>query len=79
MRRRSATTGLVAEASCVLHKMVVVLSGLECGAAMRAVGTSIRRVASWRMRATSSRSDFVIVPLRLFDETKSAMMSSSQG
>ena len=79
MQRRSATIRFIVEASHVLHKMVGVLSGLERGTAMRAVGTSIRRVASWRMRATSLRSEFVIVPLIFFDETKSEMMSSDQG
>ena len=78
MRRRYATIGFIAEASHALHKMVGVLSGLECGAAMSAVGTVIRRVASWIMRAMSSRLECVIVPLRFVDETKSAIMSIGQ-
>ena len=63
----------------MLHDTVGVLSKLERGAAMRAVGTATRRVASWRMRVTSLKMEFVIAPLRFVDETKSAMMSSSQG
>ena len=55
MQRRSATIGFIVEASHMLHKMVDMLSGLERGAAMRAVGTAIRRVDSCRMRETSLR------------------------
>ena len=79
MRRRSTTIRFIVEASHVIHNMVVVISSLERGAAMRAVGTATRRVASWRMRVTSLKMEFVIAPLRFVDETKSAMMSSSQG
>ena len=46
MRRRSATTGLIAKASLVLHKTVVVLSHLDLGMAMRKMGTAAKTVAS---------------------------------
>ena len=46
MQRRSATIRFIVEASHVLHKMVVVLSDPDRGAAMRAVGTADRRAAS---------------------------------
>ena len=62
IRRRSATTGLIMEASRVLKDTVGVLSEPERGAAMRAFGTSLRRVASCKIRAASSRSELVIVP-----------------
>ena len=45
MWRRSATTRLIVEASRVLHKMVGVLSDLECVMDMRVSGNSTRRVA----------------------------------
>ena len=45
MRRRFATTGLIIEASNVLHEIVGVLSDPEHGAAMRTVGTATKRVA----------------------------------
>ena len=46
MLRSPVTTRLIVEASCVIHGTVVILSVLECGAVMRAVGTAARRVAS---------------------------------
>ena len=79
MKRESVTTGLIAEASRVLHETVGVLSKLKRGAAMRAVGTANRRVASCRTRAASLRSEFLIVPLGFIGETNSAMMSGGQG
>ena len=62
MRRRSATTGLIMEASHVLQETVCVLSEPERSAAMRALGTASRRVVSCKTRAASSRSELVIVP-----------------
>ena len=62
MRRRSATTRLIVEASRVLQETVGVLSELERGAAMRALETASRRVASCKTRAASLRSELVIVP-----------------
>ena len=62
MWRRSATTGLVMEASHVLQETVGVLSEPERGAAMRSLGTASRRVASCKIRAARSRSELVIVP-----------------
>ena len=46
MRRRSATTGLIVDASCVIQDTVDVLSDLERGAAMFALGHTSMRVAS---------------------------------
>ena len=79
MQGRYANTGLIVEASCMLHKMVGVLSDLDRGAAMRASGTVTRRVDSWRTRVASSRLELVIWPSRLVSKTKSAMMSGGQG
>ena len=62
MRRRSATIGLIIEASCVLQETVGVLSEPERGATILALGTALRRVASCRTRAASSRSELVILP-----------------
>ena len=79
MQRRSVTTGLIVKALRVLQGTVRVLSNPEFGTAMRASGTDSRRVAWWRMRTGSSRSDFMIVPLIFFNKNKSAMMSGGQG
>ena len=46
---------------------------------MHASGAAVRRVALWKTRLESSRSQFVIVPLRFFNKTKSVMMSGGQG
>ena len=45
MRRRSATTGLIVEASHMLHKTVGVLFYPERGTDMHAVGNDAMRVA----------------------------------
>ena len=42
MRRRSATAGLISEASRVIHMTVGVLSDSECGVSMRTGGTIAR-------------------------------------
>ena len=63
----------------MLHNTVGMLTDPECGAAMCAVETATRRVALWRTRAESSRSDFVIVPLRFLDKTNSVIIPVSQG
>ena len=68
MRIRSATTGLIIEASCVLQETVAVLSEHDHGAAMRALGTASRRVTSCRTRA----------PLGLVDNTNSAVTYADQ-
>ena len=78
-RRRSATSGFIVEASFVLQEIVGVLSYPEQGAANLASGTALSRVASWRTRAESSRSELVIVPSLFVDETRLAMMSAGQG
>ena len=75
MRRRSATTGLIMEASCVLQEKVGVLIEPERGDAMLALGTASRRVASYKTRAASSISEFVIVPWALVEDTKLETMS----
>ena len=79
MRRRSATTGLIIEASHMLQETVGVLSEPERGAAIQAMGTALRRVASCRKRAASSISELAIVPLGLVDDNNSAATSTGQG
>ena len=79
MRRKSATIGLIIEASHMLKETVGVLSEPERGAAMQALGTASRRVASCITRATRLRSELVIVPLGLVDETNSSVTSYGQG
>ena len=63
MQRRSATTGLIVEASRMIQDMVAVLFDLERGTAMRASGTASRMVASWRTMAARSMLEFAIFPL----------------
>ena len=79
MRRRSVTTGLIVEASCMLQETVGVLYEPERGAAMLALGTALRRVASCKTSVASSISELVIVPWGLVDDTKLAKMSGGQG
>ena len=55
MWRRSATTGLVADASLVLQETVGMLSDIDQGTAIVASGHVSSRVASWSMRVASSR------------------------
>ena len=63
----------------MLHNTMGVLSDPERGAAVSAAGTVVRRVASWRTRVASLRSEFVSVPLRFVYETNYAMMYVRQG
>ena len=79
MWRRSATTRLIVDASRMLHEMVGMLYEPEHGAAMRTDGTDAGRVASWRMRTATSRTEFVRFPSSLVVDTKSSMASSGQG
>ena len=79
MRRISAITRLIMEASRVLQETVGVLSGPERGTAMRALGTDLRRVTSCKTRAAGLRSELVIVPWGLVKDTKLLMMSRGQG
>ena len=79
MRRRSATTGLIIEASYVLHETVGVLLEPERGAAMQSLGTALGRVDSCITRATRSRSEFIIVSSGLVENTNSAVTSAGQG
>ena len=76
MRRRSATTGLITEASRVLQETVGVLLEPERGAAMQVLGNASRRVASYITRATSSKSELVLVPLGFVDKTSTAVTSA---
>ena len=78
-RRRSATTGFIVEASFMLQETVGVLYDPDRGAASLASGTAVSRFASWRTSAASSKSELVIVPSLFVEETRSAMMSASQG
>ena len=79
MRRRSATTGLIIEASCVLQETVVVLYKPECDAAMQDLGTALRRVDSCRTRVAILRSELVIVLCGLVGDNNSEVTSAGQG
>ena len=79
MRRRCATTELVFEALRMLQEAVGVLSEPECGASMLALGNALGRVAYCITRAASSRSELVILPYGLVDETNSEVTSAGQG
>ena len=79
MWRRSATTGLIVDAPCVLQETMGVLSNPEWGTAMFASGHTSRRVASKRTKAASSRPDLVSFPPILVSETNSDIMSGGQG
>ena len=73
------TTGLIVKDSHVIHETADVLSDPERGPAMRAAGPAAGRVALWRTRPESLRSEFVRVPLMFIEKNNSAMMSSEQG
>ena len=62
------------EASFVLREAVGLLSEPECGAAIVVLGTALRRLASWRTRAASSRSELAIEPWGLVEDTKLVTM-----
>ena len=79
MWRRSVTTGAIIKASRVLKETFDVLSEPERGAVMKALGTASRMVASCKKRTTELRSELVIVPLGLVDETNSSVTSYGQG
>ena len=79
MQRMSATTKLIIKDLHVLQEMVRVLSEPERGAAIQALGTASRRVASCRTRAAVLRSELVIVSCGLVDETNYEVTSSGQG
>ena len=79
MCRRSATTGLIIEASRVLQETAGALSEPERGIDMRALETASRRVASCITRTEILRSDFTIVPCGLVDENNSEVTSAGQG
>jgi len=76
MRRRSATTGFMVEASLKVHETVGVLS-LPVEGARHAEEAEIRgKMASCKTRAASSRSEFVMRPCGLRRLTRSLDMSS---
>ena len=79
MQRRSATTGLMVDASLVLQETVGVLSDPDRGAAMVASGHVSIKVASWRTRASTSRSEFVRVPSGFLSKISALVMSGGQG
>ena len=79
IQRRYATTNLIIKALRMLQYTVGVLSEPERGADMRAFGDASRRVASCRTREAISRSELVIVPCGLVDETNSEVTSAGQG
>ena len=76
MRRRSATTGFIVDASLVLQETVGVLSDPERGSPMRASGTAARIVASCRTSTANYRLEFVISPSLCFEETSLSMICS---
>ena len=59
----------------MLQETVGVLSDPESRAAILALETASRRVASYKTRAVSSRSELVIVPWGLVKDTKLATIS----
>ena len=73
------TTGLMVEASHVIQKMMGVLSDPEWGSAMLNLGSYASRVALWRMRTESSRSELVSVPTGLVSKTKESVLSDVKG
>ena len=79
MRKRSATTKLVVDASLVLQETVGVLSDPNQGAAIVDSGHVSSRVASWRTRAASLRSEFLRVPSGFLSNISALMMSGGQG
>ena len=81
MRRRSTTTGLMADASRLLQDTVDVLSIPERGVAMFASGHTSRRVALWGggTREASSRSDLVSFPPGFLSDINSTMMLGGKG
>ena len=74
MRRRSTTTRLMVGASLVLQETLGVLSDTDQGTDIGASGHISSRVASWKTRATSSRSEFVRVPSGFLSEISALMM-----
>ena len=79
MRSRSATTEFMVEDSRKAQETVGVLS-LPVEGPLHAEELNIcGKVPSWRTRAASSRSEFVIRPMGFVSLTRSAMMSGGQG
>ena len=79
MQRRSATTRLMTDASRVLQETVGVVSDPEWSATIFASGHKSRRVASWRTRAESLRSEFVRVTSGFLSNISAVMVSGGQG
>ena len=79
MRRRSATNGLIVDASFVLQETVGVLYEPKHGSAMRASGTDARSVASCRTSAANYRLKLIIFPSLFVKEMRLAMIYSGQG
>ena len=63
----------------MLQERFGVLSDPERGASSLASSTAASRVASWRTSTVSYRSELVIVPSLFVEDTRLAMMSTSQG
>ena len=74
MRRRPETTGLVVDASLVLQETVGMLSDPDQGVDIFFSGHISSRVASWRTRAASSRSEFVRVPSGFLSEISALIL-----
>ena len=63
----------------MLQEKVGLLSEPERGDAMLALGTASKTVASYKTRAASSISEFVIVPWGLVENPKLETMSGVHG
>ena len=79
MRRKSATTRLTMDTYCALQEKLGVFSETKHGVAMCTAGNAAKRVASWRLKAASSRLEFMSCTSRFVTKTKSSMMSDGEG
>ena len=79
MRREYKNNRLMVNASLMLQETVGVLSDPDRGAVIVASGHVSSRVASWRTRAASLRSEFVRVPSVFLSKISALMMSGGQG
>ena len=63
----------------MLQETVVMFSEAELGAAMRALGTALRGVSSYRLRVAISRSELAINPCGLIENANSEVTSTDKG
>ena len=76
MLRRSATKGLMVEASQKIHATVEVLFLRDVGVHHADEALMKLKTAPWRTRASNSRSELMMVPPRLVNLTSCQTMSS---